>query len=184
MKKRYLVATALMFAVPALLMAGGHAEGSEHYHSITGRDSDFFPRVFNFAIFVGLAYYLLAEPIRAFFKERKDKIAISLHEIEKRLQEAKDAQKSAEQELKESKKKAQEIIKDAELEIAVLKERFKKSQEKDLEALERAHKERLEMEERRVKREVVSAILDENITADDIPLTSSKVIENLAKKVA
>ncbi len=98
-----------MVAVPALLMAGGHGEGAEHYRSITGRDSDFFPRLFNFLIFAGLAYYLLAKPIGDFFKGRRDKIAESLQEIEKRLQEAKEAQKRAEQTLAESKRELKRL---------------------------------------------------------------------------
>jgi len=183
MKKTVLIAL-VMVAIPALLSAGGHAEGAEHYRSITGRDSDFFPRIFNFLIFVGLAYYLLAKPIGDFFKGRREKIASSLQEIETKLQEAKEAQKKAEQTLAESKKKAQEILKDAELEIGVLKEQFAALGEKEIEALERSYKEKMELQERKMKREVISSILDESIKPEDIPLTASKVIDNLSKKVA
>jgi F-type H+-transporting ATPase subunit b len=183
MKKSTLIAV-VMLTIPALLSAAGHGEGSEHYRMITGRDSDFIPRVFNFLIFAGLAYYLLAEPIGNFFKNRRDKIAQSLQEIEKKLQEAKEAQKKAEQTLAESKKKAQEILKDAELEVEVLKERFKALGEKEIESLQRSFKEKISMQERKMKKEVISSLLDENIKPDDIPLTASKVIDNLAKKVA
>jgi F-type H+-transporting ATPase subunit b len=183
MKKSTLVAI-IMLAIPAILAAAGHGEGSEHYRSITGRDSDFFPRIFNFLIFAGLAYYLLAKPIGDFFKNRKAQIASSLQEIETKLQEAKEAQKRAEQTLAESKKKAQEIIKDAELEIEVLKEKFASLGAKELEALERSFKEKMELQERKIKREVIASVLDESIKPDDIPLTASKVIENLSKKVA
>jgi|AAUQ01.1.fsa_nt_gi F-type H+-transporting ATPase subunit b len=185
MNKRYLtVAIVVSFAIPALLMAGGHSGEAEHYRSITGRDSDFFPRVFNFLIFSGLLYYLLAEPVKNFFAERREKIAKSLQEIEARFQKAKETQKSAEQKLKESKKIAEEIMKDVELEIEVLKKRFDEILQKDLESLERAYKEKIEMEERKIKREVIFTVLDENISNNDIPITSSKVIEKLAKKVA
>jgi F-type H+-transporting ATPase subunit b len=183
MKKSTLIAI-VMLAIPALLMAAGHGEGSEHYRSITGRDSDFFPRIFNFVIFAGLAYYLLAKPIGDFFKNRKNQIAASLQEIETKLQEAKEAQKKAEQTLAESKKKAQEIVKDAELEIEVLKEKYEALGAKELEALEKAYKEKMELQERKLKREVIASILDESIKPEDIPLSASKVIENLSKKVA
>ncbi len=40
------------------------------------------------------------------------------------------------------------------------------------------------MQERKMKREVIFSVLDENIKANDIPLSASKVIDNLSKKVA
>jgi F-type H+-transporting ATPase subunit b len=100
MKKQTIVTLAAL-AVPALLLASGHGEGANHYEMITGRSSDFFPRIFNFLIFAGLLYYLIAEPVRDFFRGRREEIASQLKEIESRLQEAKEARKAAEQALAE-----------------------------------------------------------------------------------
>jgi F-type H+-transporting ATPase subunit b len=183
MNKKTILALGAL-AVPALLLAAGHGEGASHYEAITGRSSDFVPRIFNFLIFAGLLYYLIAEPVREFFKGRREKIAAQLREIESRLQEAKEARKAAEQALAESEKKAKEILEDAEKETTLLSERYRELGARELEAMERQYQERIEMEERKMQRETIVALLDENIKAEDIPLSGSQVIETLAKKVA
>jgi F-type H+-transporting ATPase subunit b len=183
MRKQTIV-TLVALAVPALLLASGHGEGSNHYEMITGRSSDFIPRIFNFLIFAGLLYYLIAEPVRDFFRGRREQIAAQLKEIESRLQEAKEARKAAEQALAESEKKAKEILEDAKKEVAILTERYKELGQRELEALERQYEERIEMEERKMQRETILTLLDENISTEDIPLSGSQVIETLAKKVA
>ncbi|WP_456391726.1 F0F1 ATP synthase subunit B family protein [Nitratifractor sp.] len=183
MKKKIII-TLLALGLPALLLASGHGEGADHYEAITGRSSDFVPRIFNFLIFAGLLYYLIAEPVRNFFSGRREKIASQLREIERRLQEAKEARKAAEQALAESEKKAKEILEDAEKEASLLTERYRELGERELEALERQYRERMEVEERKMQRETIVSLLDENIQPDDIPLSGAQVIETLAKKVA
>jgi len=183
MKKKVILTLAAL-AVPALLSAAGHGEGASHYEMITGRSSDFIPRIFNFLIFAGLLYYLIAEPVRDYFRSRREGIASQLKEIESRLQEAKEARKAAEQALAESEKKAKEILEDAEKEVVILTERYRELGERELDALERQYKERIELEERKMQRETIVELLDENIRPEDIPLTGTQVIETLAKKVA
>jgi F-type H+-transporting ATPase subunit b len=75
--------------VPAVLLASGHADGeTSRYFIQTGRENDFWPRVVNFTIFASLLYYLVANPIRDFFKGRSAGIATQLSEIEEKLQAA------------------------------------------------------------------------------------------------
>jgi len=50
--------------LPAILLASGDAG---RYEALTGRATDFIPRIFNFLIFAGILYYLLASPIKNFF---------------------------------------------------------------------------------------------------------------------
>ncbi|WP_457605661.1 F0F1 ATP synthase subunit B family protein [Nitratifractor sp.] len=181
-RNRWLLVAAL--AVPALLAAGGHGEEASQYLRVAGRETDFVPRIFNFLIFAGLVYYLIAEPVRNFFKGRQEAIASKLEEIERRLQEAKEARRAAEQALAESEKKAEEILKDARKEIEVLTERYREMGAKERESLERIFRERMELEERKMKRETIVALLDENISSDDIPLSAGQVVDILEKKVA
>ncbi|WP_456427778.1 F0F1 ATP synthase subunit B family protein [Nitratifractor sp.] len=183
MRKKSLLLIAAM-TVPALLAAGGHGEEAGQYLAITGRETDFVPRLFNFLVFAGLLYYLIADPVRNFFKGRREEIASKLEEIERRLQEAKEARKAAEQALAESEKKAEEILKEAEKEAELLAQRYREIGERELDALERQFRERMELEERKMQRETIVAILDENIGADDIPLNSHQVVDILEKKVA
>ncbi|WP_292654434.1 F0F1 ATP synthase subunit B [Nitratifractor sp.] len=183
MKKTLLTLSAAL-VVPAFMLVAGEAEGASHYASIAGRSTDFVPRVFNFLIFAALIYYLVADPIRNFFRERREKIASQLNEIEERLQKAKEAKKAAEQKLAESEKKAQEILEDAQKEAELLAKRYREMGSRELAALEQQFKERMETEERKMQRETIVALLDENIDPADIPLTGSQIIDTLAKKVA
>jgi len=182
MKKRALLYFTLL-VLPALLFGNEGAEGSK-YMAVAGREYDFVPRIFNFLIFAGLTYYLIAEPIRNFFVSRREGIASQLSEIEKRLQKAKEDRKIAEQKVIESERKASEILKDAEKEIELIKEQYTKLREKELAILEKQYEEKMELEERKMKKALISSILNENISTDDIPITSNKVIDKISKKVA
>ncbi|WP_456432214.1 V-type ATPase subunit subunit G family protein [Nitratifractor sp.] len=181
--KKTLIALASL-AVPALLLAEGHGEEASHYFAITGRETDIVPRIFNFLIFAGLLYYLIADPVRNFFKNRSQSIAQRLGEIERMLQEAREARKNAEQTLAESEKKAEEILRDAQKEVEILKARYEELRARELEALEKQYRERMEVEERKMRREAVARLLDENIPTDEIPLDAHRVVEILSKKAA
>lgn len=182
--KRTIITLLAALAVPAFMLAAGEGEGASHYAAIAGRSTDFVPRIFNFLIFAALIYYLIAEPIRNFFRERREKIASQLTEIENRLQAAKEAKKAAEQTLAESEKKAREILEDARKEAELLSERYRELGSRESAALEHQYRERMEMEERKMQRETIISLLDENISPEDIPLTGSQIIDTLAKKVA
>jgi len=169
--------------LPIFLFGNEGAEGGR-YLAIAGREYDFVPRIFNFLIFAGLVYYLIAEPEKSYFVSRSEEISSQLKEIEDRLQAAKDARKSAEQALEESTRKAEEIVKDAENEIALLKERYKTIGEKEIEVLEKQFEEKLELESRKMRRDTIVALLEENIKDDDIPLSGSGIIDVITRKAA
>jgi F-type H+-transporting ATPase subunit b len=175
----------VLLIAPAWLFGSEHASAfAEQYHAVAGRYTDFIPRMVNFTIFAALTYYLVASPLKAFFVERKEGIADQLNEIERKLQEAKETRKRAEQALIESKAKAKEIAVDSHKEIELLQTKFAEATERELTLLESQFEEKCEREERRMARETIDAILNENISADDIPMSADKVIEIVAKKVA
>ena len=169
--------------VPAMLLASGDAESSR-YFAQTGRESDFWPRVINFTIFASLLYYLIANPIKNFFKGRSEGIAEQLNEIEKKLQAAKDEKKEAQNRLDESKKRAEEILADAKAEAILLAEKIATANQNELALLDKQLEEKMSLEERKAARETIDEILSENITADDIMLDEAKVVEIISKKVA
>jgi len=172
----------LLFVLPLFLVA--NEGGSGHYLEVTGRVNDFVPRLFNFVIFAGLLYYLIADPIRNFFVSRREGIAEQLREIENRLQKAKEDRKAAEQAVTDSEKKAEEILRDAEKEVSVLAERYKEMGEREIQIMQQQHEERMVLEERKMQRDTIVEILNENIKSDDIPLDGHKIIDILSKKVA
>jgi len=163
---------------------GGEAAVAQQYFSVAGRYTDFIPRIFNFLIFAGLTYYLVASPLKAFFVGRREDIASQLGEIERKLQEAKAARKQAEQALEESEVKAKEIASDSKNEVELLQTKFAEMTERELALLDKQSDEKHELEERRMVRETIDTVLNDNITAEDIPLSADKVINIVAKKVA
>jgi len=173
-----------LLVVPAVLLASGGDAESSRYFAQTGRETDFLPRVFNFVIFASLLYYLIANPIKSFFKGRSSDIAGQLNEIEEKLQAAKDEKKEAQNRLKESEKKAEEILVDAKAEAVLLAEKIATANEEELVLLEKQLAEKIALEERKSAREVIDEVLSENITNDDIMLDEAKVVEIISKKVA
>ncbi|MEA3491473.1 MAG: capsid protein p24 [Campylobacterota bacterium] len=173
-----------LLVVPTIILASsGHAEESR-YFAQTGRETDFIPRIFNFLIFIGLLYYLLAKPIKDFFTGRQKDISDQLKEIEAKLQASKDKKREAELNLEESKKKADEILETAEKEAVILAAKISSNSDNELKALEKQYEEKSTLEERRVIREAISDVLSNNITTSDIPLDEKKVIDLIDKRVA
>ena len=173
-----------LLILPAVLLASGGDAESSRYFAQTGRETDFWPRVFNFVIFASLLYYLLANPIKNFFKGRTEGISAQLNEIEKKLQAAKDEKKDAQNRLDESAKRAEEIISDAKAEAVILAEKIATSNQNDLAVLDKQFEEKMALEERKSAREAIDEILSDNITNDDIMLDEAKVVEIISKKVA
>ena len=138
----------------------------------------------NFTIFAALLYYLIASPIKNFFKGRKEGIAGQLKEIEEKLQVAKDEKREAQTRLDESVKRAEQIIEDAKKEATVLAEKIRQANQTELALMEKQLEEKMALEERKAAREAIDEVLSENITNNDINLNEAKVIEIISKKVA
>ncbi|MGB5506231.1 MAG: F0F1 ATP synthase subunit B [Sulfurovum sp.] len=173
-----------LLIVPAILLASGGDAESSRYFAQTGRETDFWPRAVNFIIFASLLYYLLANPIKNFFKGRTEGIAGQLNEIEKKLQAAKDEKKEAQNRLDESEKRAEEIIADAKAEAVILAEKIATGNENDLALLDKQLEEKMSLEERKSARDAIDEILSDNITNEDIMIDEAKVVEIISKKVA
>jgi len=181
MKKIILLALVI---VPAILLANeGHSEESR-YLLQTGRETDFWPRVINFTIFASILYYLIANPIKEYFTGRSEGIANQLKEIEAKLQAAQDEQKAAQVRLEESTQKASEIVEDAKKEAEILVAKINSATESELTVMEKQLEEQISLEERKAVREAIDEVLSENISADDIAVDNSKVVEVISKKVA
>jgi F-type H+-transporting ATPase subunit b len=176
----------IVLAIPALLMAGGaeHNALAEQYLKITGRETDFIPRLVNFALLVALLYYLLANPLKEFLNKRSEEIAKKLEEIEKKRTSAKSAKEQAVKELEKSKIKAKEIVEDSKKEATLIKTKIAQQTEQELESMQKMCEEKCEIEERKVLRETTVKVLDDNIKSDDIPLDAQKIINIVTKEVA
>lgn len=182
MKK--IILLSLLIAPALLLASSGHDGETTRYFLQTGRENDFWPRVVNFTIFASILYYLLANPIKNFFKERSEGISSQLKEIEAKLKAAKDDEKDAQTRLDESTKKADLILEDAEKEAVLMVQKIAEANVNDLQLMEKLLEEKMTLEERKSAREAIDEILSENISNDDIMVDEAKVVDIIAKKVA
>ncbi len=173
-----------LLIVPAVLLASGGDAESTRYFAQTGRETDFWPRTFNFIIFVSVLYYLIANPVKNFFLGRKEGIAAQLKEIEQKLQAAKDEKKDAQSRLDESGKKAEQIIEDAKKEATLLAQKIAEANISDLALMDKQLEDKMTLDERKSARDAIDEILSENITNDDILIDESKVVDIISKKVA
>ena len=173
----------IALAIPALLLAG-EGEAAQKYLELTGRHTDFVPRLFNFLLLVGLLVYLLKEPLKKMLQDRSDSISSEFEEIEANKQAAKDEKINAEKALEAAKARAVEIVEDAKKEIALIKENIQKQTEQELHSLEKIFNDKCEIETRKTLRETTLSVLNENISADDIPLDAQKIVNIVTKEVA
>jgi len=175
---------AMICAIPALLLANGESDAAQRYFELTGRHTDFVPRLFNFILLAGLLYYLLADPIKNYLKERTASIAEELKEIEAARQASRETQVKAKEELEKAKVRAKEILEDAKAELELIKQQTLARAEQELVTLDKLYDEKCSIEERKMVKETTTKVLDESISSDDIPLDASKIINIVTKEVA
>jgi F-type H+-transporting ATPase subunit b len=171
-----LLATVL---VPSLVLASG----AEH-HDVTMFNSDFFYRVFNFTIFAGLVYYLVANPIKDFFVGRSEGIANQLKEIEDKLQASKDEKRDAEANFAKAESKAKEIVDDAANEAKILATNIADKNEVALEMMDKQSVDKQALESKKATRATIDNLLNDGFGNDDIAVDEAKVVSLISKKVA
>ena len=144
-------------------------------------ETDFIPRVVNFAIFAGILWYLLADKVKEFYANRTKSIADAFNEAEAKLKEAQARKEALKKEVEEAHKKADDIISTAKKEAILLKEQIIKQANQEIEILNKNFEEQKAYEESKMKKEVVEAYL--NNLVKDIHLSSEEVANIVTKKV-
>jgi F-type H+-transporting ATPase subunit b len=147
-------------------------------------ESDFFYRVINAAIFFGILYYLIADTVKNFFKNRSSEIAQRLEEVSKKLQASKQAKKDAQLALDQSRARATQIIENAKKECQLISKKHEEQTRQDILNLQKAHEEKLKLEQSKVTKEVVQEILDELLEQDVAGIDHEKFVKLVQKKVA
>jgi len=171
LKLKYFV---LVLLAPAVMFASGDGEGK----------TDFVPRVINFAIFAGILYYLLAKPIKEFFVGRTNDIADKLTEIQDKLKKTKEDKEKALQKVKDADNIAEDIIETAKTEAKMLEEKIEQNLKTDLENLQKSYKDRIEVEEKKMTRNVVGEVVEDMFKGKKTELKDKDFLNIIKKKVA
>ncbi len=171
MKLRYI----LLFLTPALLLASGGNEAG---------GTDIVPRAINFIIFASILYYLLADHAKAAYKGRIAGIADRLDSIQLKVKESIAAKESALAKVEEAKATAKALVESSKKEAQLLASKVASDTDTELKNLDRAFKEKTDIEKRKMTRSVVSSVLDEMFEKDSVSLDKEELVKIVTKKVA
>ena len=149
-----------------------------------GGDYDIVPRAVNFVIFVAILYYLLANPVKHFYKSRILKISSRLDEIQKKLLESKSKKLDMMKKLEEAKANAAEALVIAKKEAEILANKIKEETREELALLDRHFEEQKEFELRKMEKEVVSQILAELFGSKGSSLKQKEIVSIMMKKAS
>lgn len=149
-----------------------------------GSETDFLQRTVNFIIFAAIVYYLLADKIKAAFAERSQSIQAELDKVQDTLKESEQKVENAKAELENAKRLAREIIDGANADIESIKNQIAQSVEQDIANMQKHFDEKVEVETRKAKKEVVAEILEELLNSDTASLSQDELANIVLRKVA
>ncbi len=146
--------------------------------------TDIVQRTVNFVIFAGILWYLLAEPVKNFFGGRSQDIADELQKVQDRLNESKQTKEAAKAKVSEAEKLAEEIIATASKEGKILNEKILKQCDTDLEMMSKQGGAGMELEQRKMIRNLVEEIMDDVLAQESSALDKDAMAGIIMKKVA
>lgn len=147
-------------------------------------ETDIVQRTVNFIIFAGILWYILADKIKAFFAERSLSIQAELDKVQDTLKASQDKVKDAQKKLEEAKKIATEIIEGAKADIDSVKQKVATAVDTDISNLNKNLEEMMKVETSKAKKEVVTEVLEELLSSENIKLTQQELANIVLKKVA
>ena len=171
MKLKYIL---LLIAPMALIASGGEGHGG----------TDIFPRTLNFLIFAAILYYYVADSAKQWYLGRKNDIAAKLDSIQVKLKESNSKKETALQKVEEAKANAKVLVETAKKEAVLLADKVANDVNTEIENLEKAFEDRVNIERRQMQRAVVSEVLEGMFKEGSISLDNDEIVKIINKKVA
>ena len=164
-----------------ILMVSTYALASEHgaEHS-----TDIVWRTINFLVFAGIVWYFVAEPVKNYFSGRSKSIADELQKVQDRLNESKAAKEKAMQKVKDAEKLAEEIMQNVKKENKLLADNIANQCNNELEIIFKQSLSTMELEKRKMVREVVDMTLNDILAEDDDSFDKQAMVNFILKNVA
>lgn len=149
-----------------------------------GVATDIVPRAINFIIFAAIIYYILADKLKAFFSDRTVSIQSELEKVQQILNESKSKFESAKAELENSKLLASQIVADAKQDTLKIEQNIQKSVLDEVASLAKHFDEKIEVETKKAKKEVITEVLDVLLQGDNLGVSDDEMSKIILKKVA
>lgn len=147
-------------------------------------ETDIVQRTVNFIIFAAILWYLLADKIKAFFANRTLSIQAELDKVQETLKASQDKVADAQKKLEEAKKIASEIVEGAKADIDLVKQKVATAVDADIANLNKNLDEMMKVETSKAKKQVVTEVLEELLSSENIQLTQHELANIVLKKVA
>lgn len=147
-------------------------------------ETDILQRTVNFFIFISIIYYLLADKLKTFFKDRTNSIQGELDKVQEMLKASEDRITDAKQEVENAKKVADELISSANSDVESIKSKIEAAVEQEIAYLSKSFDEKTELERKKLKKEVVENILDQLLSDENIAISQEDLANVVLKKVA
>lgn len=147
-------------------------------------ETDIIQRTVNFVIFAAILYYLLADKIKTAFSNRTLSIQSELDKVQDALLASRKKVDDANAKLEEAKSLATEIVSNANSEVDKIKENIFNTVNTDIENLQKHLNEKIRVETRKAKREIVLKTLNDLLCSNNIELSDEELSNIILKKVA
>lgn len=149
-----------------------------------GAETDIVQRTVNFIIFAAILWYLLADKIKAYFAERSLSIQAELDKVQDTLNASQKKIDGAAKDLEDAKVLAAEIVENAKTDVDSIKQKVVESADAEIAHFEKSFEEKVSVETRKAKKEVVAEVLEELFNSDSVELTQDELSNIVLKKVA
>ena len=163
-----------------MLMISTYALASEAGHG----ESDIVQRTVNFLLFAGLVWYLVGEPVKAYFASRSQSIADELKKVQEKLDESIVLKKEALAKISEAEKFAEELAISSKKENKIINDKIMTQCDSELEALMRQNNSLKNFEQRKMVRGVVENVLGETLSQSSENFDKETMANIILKKVA
>ncbi len=150
----------------------------------TINSTDIVWRTINFIVFAIIIWYLTANPVKNYLTGRTKKIADELQKVQDKINETKMAKDEAEQKLQNAKELTKEIVELSKKETKVILDSIISQNKADMIVLDEQNRLLMELEKRKMIKNVVSKMLYQLLSEKDLILNQQDMINIILKKVA
>jgi F-type H+-transporting ATPase subunit b len=146
--------------------------------------TDIIQRTVNFLLFVGLIWYLVAEPAKNYFASRSQAIADELRKVQDKLKETASLKKDALAKVSVAEKFATDLASNAKKENKIINDSIMNQCDADIETIIKQQAALIEFEQRKMVRGVVESTLKEVLSQNDSSFDKEAMANVILKKVA
>ena len=146
--------------------------------------TDIVQRTVNFALFAGLVWYLVAEPVKSYFVGRSHGISDELQKVQDKLKETAELKKEATAKVSRAKKFAEELAITSKKENKIINDNIMAQCDNDLEIISKQLVVKMEFEQRKMVRMVVENTVNGILSDAGDSFDKKAMAQVILKKVA